>query len=104
MQPVEYYSKLPADRPVDTALILDPMLATGGSVLAALDAVERWGVSKVKVLSIIASWHGVQKIQLQHPRTQVYVAAIDPELNDHKYIVPGLGDAGDRAFNTMGEV
>ncbi len=100
-QPVEYYSKLPADRPVDTALILDPMLATGGSVLAALDAVASWGVAKLKVLSIIAARHGIRAVQTRHPQAQIYVAAIDPVLNDHKFIVPGLGDAGDRTFNTL---
>jgi uracil phosphoribosyltransferase len=100
-EPVEYYSKLPADRPVDTALVLDPMLATGGSVLAAVDAVERWGAGKVKVLSIIASRHGIGELQRRHKRAQIYVAAVDPELNDRKFIVPGLGDAGDRTFNTL---
>jgi uracil phosphoribosyltransferase len=100
MQPVEYYSKLPAGQPVDTALILDPMLATGGSVLAALDDVENWGVTKIKVLSIIASRHGIDVVQNRRPETQIYVAAIDPELNNRKFIVPGLGDAGDRTFNT----
>ncbi len=100
-QPVEYYSKLPPDRPVDTALVLDPMLATGGSVLAAVDAVESWGAAKVKVLSIIASRHGIEQLRRRHPRAAIYVAAIDAELNDHKFIVPGLGDAGDRTFNTL---
>jgi uracil phosphoribosyltransferase len=101
MQPVEYYSKLPVGRPVDTALILDPMLATGGSVSAAIGEVQDWGVAKIKVLSIIASRHGIEAIQNRRPETQIYVAAIDPELNDHKFIVPGLGDAGDRTFNTL---
>jgi uracil phosphoribosyltransferase len=101
MQPVEYYSKLPAGRPVDTALILDPMLATGGSVSAAVDDVGNWGVSKIKVLSIIASRHGIEEVQSRRPQTQIYVAAVDPELNDRKFIVPGLGDAGDRTFNTL---
>jgi len=101
MQPVEYYSKLPAERPVDTALILDPMLATGGSVMAALSALQSWGVSTVKVLSVIASRQGVREVMARFPATQIYVAAVDPELNEHKYIVPGLGDAGDRAFNTL---
>jgi uracil phosphoribosyltransferase len=99
--PVEYYSKLPADRPVDTAMILDPMLATGGSVLAALAAMQSWGVSTVKVLSIIAARQGIRGVQTQHPEAQIYVAAVDPELNDHNFIVPGLGDAGDRTFNTL---
>jgi len=101
LQPVEYYSKLPADRPVDTALILDPMLATGGSVMAALAAMQTWGVSTVKVLSIIAARPGIREVQIRFPATQIYVAAIDSELNAHKFIVPGLGDAGDRTFNTL---
>jgi uracil phosphoribosyltransferase len=101
MQPVEYYSKLPTTEPVDVALVLDPMLATGGSVLAALQTLADWGVSKVKVLSVIASEEGVRAIHDKHPHAQLYVAAVDPELNDHKFIVPGLGDAGDRSFNTV---
>jgi uracil phosphoribosyltransferase len=100
MQPVEYYSKLPAGRPVDTALILDPMLATGGSVLAALAALQNWGVATVKVLSVIASRHGVREVNARFPAAEIYVAAVDPELDERKYIVPGLGDAGDRTFNT----
>ncbi len=103
LQPVEYYSKLPPNRPVDTALVLDPMLATGGSVLAALGALQAWGVSTIKVLSIIASRPGVQEVEHRYPEAYLYVAAIDPELNSHKFIVPGLGDAGDRTFNTSGE-
>lgn len=101
MEPVEYYSRLPSTEPVDVALVLDPMLATGGSVLAAISTLNEWGASKVKVLSVIASQEGVRAVREKHPRTQLYVAAIDPELNDHKFIVPGLGDAGDRSFNTV---
>ncbi len=103
LQPVEYYSKLPAGRPVETALILDPMLATGGSVLAALAALQSWGVSTVKILSVIASRQGVREVETRFPAAQIYVAAVDPELNEHKFIVPGLGDAGDRTFNTPAE-
>src|SRR5947208_862489 len=98
--PVEYYSKLPQTEPVDVALVVDPMLATGGSAIAALAALKRWGVRKVKVLSIIASKRGIEAVQEQFPETDIYVCAIDPELNDRKFIVPGLGDAGDRIFNT----
>jgi uracil phosphoribosyltransferase len=101
-EPVEYYSKLPPGSPVDVALIIDPMLATGGSVMAALTTLERWGVSQVKLLSIIASREGIATVSAQHPQAQFYVCAIDPELNDRKFIVPGLGDAGDRTFNTLG--
>ncbi|MEM9660224.1 MAG: uracil phosphoribosyltransferase [Planctomycetota bacterium] len=100
-QPVHYYDKLPAHRPVDTALVLDPMLATGGSVMAALAALRDWGAPHVKVLSLIASQPGVDAVAAQYPEAQIYVCQIDPELNDRKYIVPGLGDAGDRIFHTL---
>ena len=101
MQPVEYYSKLPPSEPVDVALVLDPMLATGGSVLAALATLTEWGVPTVKVLSVIAAEEGLREVTSRFPQTQIYVAAVDPELNAHKFIVPGLGDAGDRTFNTL---
>ncbi len=101
MRPVKYYSRLPADQPADVALVLDPMLATGGSALAAISALRQWGVSAVKLLAIIASQEGVAEVEASFPSTQIFVCAIDPELNDQKYIVPGLGDAGDRAFNTL---
>lgn len=99
-RPVEYYSKLPNTEPVDVGLIVDPMLATGGSATAALAALERWGVRQLKVLSIIASRPGIDVVRQAYPSAEVYVCAIDPELNDRKFIVPGLGDAGDRIFNT----
>jgi uracil phosphoribosyltransferase len=83
------------------ALVVDPMLATGGSANAALAALQRWGVKRLKILSIIASQYGVQSVQQQFPDADIYVCAIDPELNDRKFIVPGLGDAGDRIFNTL---
>jgi uracil phosphoribosyltransferase len=101
MQPVEYYSRLPSSEPVDVALVLDPMLATGGSVVAALATLADWGVPTVKVLSVIASEEGIREVETRHPNTRIFVAAIDPELNDQKFIVPGLGDAGDRTFNTQ---
>src|SRR5262245_3091286 len=97
--PVEYYSKLPDSEPVDVALVVDPMLATGGSATAALDALRRWGVAKLKVLSIIGSQTGVTTVREKHPSADIYVCAIDAELNSRKFIVPGLGDAGDRIFN-----
>ena len=100
-QPVSYYDKLPAKRPVDVAMILDPMLATGGSVAAALMTLREWGVPQVKVLSLIAAQQGVDAVASQFPEAQIYVCQIDPELNSHKFIVPGLGDAGDRIFNTL---
>jgi uracil phosphoribosyltransferase len=98
--PVEYYSKLPEKEPVEVAMVVDPMLATGGSATAALAALKRWGVPRLKVLSIIASKDGVAAVEREHPEADIYVCAIDPELNDRKFIVPGLGDAGDRIFNT----
>jgi uracil phosphoribosyltransferase len=98
--PVEYYSKLPESRPVDVALQIDPMIATGGSAVAALGALQRWGVKQVKLLAVIASREGVAAVQREFPETQIYVCVVDPELNSRKYIVPGLGDAGDRFFNT----
>ncbi|ADB14707.1 uracil phosphoribosyltransferase [Pirellula staleyi DSM 6068] len=100
-QPVEYYSKLPQTQPVDVALVLDPMLATGGSAHLAIETLQRWGVSNIKVLSVIASRTGIELIASQHSDVQVYVCAVDPELNSRKFIVPGLGDAGDRIFNTV---
>ena len=99
LRPVEYYRKLPDGDPVDVSLVLDPMLATGGSAVAALEAVYRWGVPVVKLLAMIASPEGLRKVHTQFPRTQVYVCAIDTRLNDQGYILPGLGDAGDRMFN-----
>lgn len=101
-QPVEYYSKLPPSHPVDVALVLDPMLATGGSALAALAALKAWGVRRVKLLAIIASKPGIDRVWAEYPETDIHVCAVDPELNDRKFIVPGLGDAGDRSFNTRG--
>lgn len=100
-EPVEYYSKLPQTEPVDVALVVDPMLATGGSATAALAALSRWGVKRLKMLSIIASRPGITAVQSQFPDAEIYVCAIDPELNARKFIVPGLGDAGDRIFNTQ---
>jgi uracil phosphoribosyltransferase len=100
-QPVRYYNKLPAKRPVDVAMILDPMLATGGSATAALMTLREWGVPQVKVLSLIAAQEGVDAVSAQFPEAQIYLCQIDPELNAQKFIVPGLGDAGDRIFNTL---
>ena len=100
-QPVKYYSKLPPDRPVDVALILDPMLATGGSAVSALAELNDWGVKRTKVLSIIASRDGISEVNSQYPAAEVCVCAVDDDLNAQKFIVPGLGDAGDRMFNTV---
>lgn len=102
-QPVEYYSRLPTSRPVDVALILDPMLATGGSAVSALSALQSWGVPSVKLLSLIAAPEGIREVEARFPLARVYVCAVDQHLNERKFIVPGLGDAGDRSFNTLPE-
>ena len=101
-QPVRYYEKLPESRPVDVALILDPMLATGGSAVAAIERLHRWKVPRIKLLSVLAAREGIDRVLSEFPQTQIYVCGIDPELNAQKFIVPGLGDAGDRIFNTLG--
>ena len=99
-EPVHYYSKLPEDRPVDIALILDPMLATGGSAVATVDILKEWGVQSIKFVGILAAPEGVEVMQTAHPDVPLHLAVIDSHLNDHGYIVPGLGDAGDRQFGT----
>ena len=101
--PVEYYSKLPPGRPVDMALVVDPMLATGGSAVSALETLRKWGVQQTRLLSIIAAPEGIQEVASCFPETPVYVCAVDTRLNDRHFIVPGLGDAGDRIFNTANE-
>jgi uracil phosphoribosyltransferase len=100
-KPVEYYSKLPPGRPVDIALILDPMLATGGSASLAGETLQRWGVPRIKVLALIAAPEGIREFHLRCPTAHIFVCAVDECLNDRKFIVPGLGDAGDRIFNTI---
>jgi uracil phosphoribosyltransferase len=99
-QPVRYYDKLPSTTPPNTALVLDPMLATGGSIALAIERMQAWGVDDIRVLSLIGSQVGIDRITKRFPNVRIYVAAIDPELNQRNYIVPGLGDAGDRQFNT----
>lgn len=101
-QPIEYYSRLPEIGPMDVALVVDPMLATGGSATAALSTLRKRHVPRLKLLSVIASQAGVDRVQAEFPEVQIYVCAIDAELNANKFIVPGLGDAGDRIFNTLG--
>lgn len=98
--PVEYYQKLPDEDPVDVALVLDPMLATGGSATLAIRTLERWGVPTIKLCSIIGAQPGITIVQQECPKVQIYVCTIDPILDENKFIVPGLGDAGDRIFNT----
>ena len=100
LKPVEYYNKLPIDPTVSVCLILDPMLATGGSAVATTDIVKRWGVKKIKFVGLIGAPEGIKNMQDHHPDVPIYLAAIDDHLNEHGYIVPGLGDAGDRQFGT----
>jgi len=99
-QPVWYYDKLPAAPNIDLALVVDPMLATGGSVVAAINRLKKWGVSRIKFIGLIAAPEGVRALQTAHPEVPIYLAALDSHLNEHYYIVPGLGDAGDRQFGT----
>jgi uracil phosphoribosyltransferase len=100
LQPVEYYNRLPVSPSIDVCLVLDPMLATGGSAVATVDILKRWGASKIKFLGLIAAPEGIAHLQVSHPDVPIHVAAIDERLNEHGYIVPGLGDAGDRQFGT----
>lgn len=100
LQPVEYYNKLPIDPRVSVCLILDPMLATGGSATATAEILKRWGVKKIKYVGLIAAPEGIKAMQTAHPDIDIYLAAIDSHLNERAYIVPGLGDAGDRQFGT----
>ena len=100
LKPVEYYNKLPIQPRVAVCLILDPMLATGGSATATAEVLKRWGVNKIKFVGLIASPEGIKAMQDAHPDIDIYVAAIDDHLNERGYIVPGLGDAGDRQFGT----
>ncbi len=99
-KPVEYYCKLPVDATERDFLVLDPMLATGGSAIAAIDFMKQRGVKNIKFLCLIAAPYGIEKLTEAHPDVDVYVASVDEKLNDHCYIVPGLGDAGDRLFGT----
>lgn len=100
LEPVEYYNKLPSAATVQVCLILDPMLATGGSAVATTDILKRWGAKRIKFMGLIAAPEGVERLTTAHPDVDVHVAAIDERLNDIGYIVPGLGDAGDRQFGT----
>lgn len=100
LQPVQYYNKLPVAPTVQLCLVLDPMLATGGSAVATIDILKKWGAPRIKYVGIIAASEGVAALRSAHPDVDIYVAAIDEKLNDIGYIVPGLGDAGDRQFGT----
>ena len=100
LRPVEYYNKLPLEPTVSVCLILDPMLATGGSATATASVLKKWGVKKIKFVGLIAAPEGIKAMQEQHPDIDIHIAAIDERLNERAYIVPGLGDAGDRQFGT----
>lgn len=100
LKPVEYYCKLPQDIEERELIVLDPMLATGGSAVAAIDFLKKRGATSIKLVCLIAAPEGVKVVTDSHPDVDIYVAALDEKLNDHAYIVPGLGDAGDRLFGT----
>ena len=100
LEPVEYYCKMPNDISERDVIILDPMLATGGSASAAIQFIKNYGVKHIKLMNIIAATEGIERVHKDHPDVDIYCAAVDEKLNDHGYIVPGLGDAGDRIFGT----
>jgi uracil phosphoribosyltransferase len=99
-QPITYYNKLPAEPNIDVGLVVDPMLATGGSASAAVTILKNWGLKRIKYVGLIAAPEGVTVMRNDHPEVPIYLAALDSHLNDQAYIVPGLGDAGDRQFGT----
>lgn len=101
LQPVEYYCKLPSDIEQRQVLVLDPMLATGGSASAAISFIKKRGAKNIKLVCVIGVPEGVETVQKAHPDVDIYVAALDEKLNENGYIVPGLGDAGDRLFGTL---
>ena len=100
LQPVEYYCKLPTDVQERDLIVIDPMLATGGSCVTAIDLVKKHGAKNIKLMCLVAAPEGVQAVNDAHPDVEIYAASVDECLNDHGYIIPGLGDAGDRIFGT----
>jgi uracil phosphoribosyltransferase len=100
LEPVQYYNKLPVEPTVSVCLILDPMLATGGSAVATVDILKTWGVQRIKFVGVIGAPEGIRALHEKHPEVPIHLAAIDEKLNEHAYILPGLGDAGDRQFGT----
>jgi len=100
LQPVEYYCKLPTDAEERDLIVVDPMLATGGSASAAISFIKKRGCKNIKLMCLIAAPEGIARVQKDHDDVDIYVAAVDERLNDHGYIIPGLGDAGDRLFGT----
>ncbi len=101
LEPVEYYCKLPSDINERQIFLVDPMLATGGSASAAINFLKKRGSRNIKFMCILAAPEGIERVQKDHPDVQIYCAAVDEKLNDHGYIFPGLGDAGDRLFGTL---
>ncbi|MBC8528726.1 uracil phosphoribosyltransferase [Christensenellaceae bacterium NSJ-44] len=100
LKPVEYYCKLPVDAQERDLIVVDPMLATGGSASAAIEFIKQRGCKSIKLVNLIAAPEGIERVRADHPDVDIFVAAVDEKLNDHSYIVPGLGDAGDRLFGT----
>ena len=100
LQPIEYYCKLPPDIEERELILVDPMLATGGSAAAGIQFLKQRGATQIRLMCLIAAPEGIQNVQAKHPDVDIYVAAVDDRLNSHGYIVPGLGDAGDRLFGT----
>jgi len=100
LRPIEYYNKLPSEATAQVCLVLDPMLATGGSAVATVDILKKWGAKRIKYVGIIAAPEGVMALSTAHPDVPIHVGALDERLNEKGYIVPGLGDAGDRQFGT----
>ena len=100
LEPVEYYCKLPTDVQDRDLIVLDPMLATGGSASAAITFIKQRGCKRIRMMNLIAAPEGIARVQKDHPDVDIYVACVDEKLNDHGYIIPGLGDAGDRLFGT----
>ncbi len=100
LEPVEYYCKLPADSEERESIVVDPMLATGGSASAAISFIKKRGCTHIRLVNLIAAPEGIERIQRDHPDVDIFVAGLDEKLNEHGYIVPGLGDAGDRLFGT----
>jgi uracil phosphoribosyltransferase len=101
LKPITYYNKLSQHANLDLAYVVDPMLATGGSALAAIDILKQWSIRQIRFLAIIAAPEGVEVMQKAHPDVPIFLAALDERLNEHSYIMPGLGDAGDRQFGTL---
>ena len=100
LAPVEYYCKMPSDISERDVIVLDPMLATGGSAVAAIQFLKNYGCHNIKLMNVLAAPEGIRAVREAHPDVDIYVARVDERLNDHGYIVPGLGDAGDRIFGT----